>query len=309
VFLKIGEHIYKMIHKIVIGSASFGCKYGIVNDCVIKPIDVFRILRSALDNGFAQIDTASSYIGSEKVIGDCNLDGIKLVTKIGKRPLRVSTAELVGWVRKEVDDSLKRLRKKSLYGLLLHHPEDLLSRDSNEYLKALMEIKEAGLVQKIGFSLYDPTELDVLTCSFWPEIIQVPINVFDTRFGDSGWLERIAKTGTEIQARSVFLQGLILSKPMAKSDYFKKWDPLLNSWFEHLAENKVTPLAGALLAVANIPSVTKIIVGVNSFQHFKQIISTCASIEKIGTSVDFSAFKCNDKNLIDPRQWVFAGGK
>ena len=297
-----------MVRKIVIGSASFGTKYGLINDSAIDRADVAKILSHGLSEGIRTIDTASSYRGSERVIGNCKLAEWEVISKIRKKPINLRKEEITNWAINEVVSSLKRLRKKSLYGLLLHHPEDLISRDGDQYIKALCEIKKEGLVKKIGFSIYQSEQLDILTGSFWPDIVQAPINAFDKRIVDSGWIERLVKSGSEIHARSVFLQGLLLSKDLRKHEYFKKWNKQFDSWHVHLERNGILPLEGALLAVANISSVTKIVVGVNSFQQFCEIIEACKSLAKRGVAIDSSALKCTEEDLIDPRQWYLGEG-
>ena len=49
-----------------------------------------------------------------------------------------------------------------MYGLLLHRSEQLLGLDGKVIFQALQHLKETGLVQKIGISIYSPGELDAL---------------------------------------------------------------------------------------------------------------------------------------------------
>ena len=62
------------------------------------------------------------------------------------------------------------------------------------------------------------------------DIVQLPINIIDRRFVKSAWLRRLKKNNVEIHARSVFLQGLLLSKSLKTIKYFKKWQKLC-VWF------------------------------------------------------------------------------
>ena len=43
----------------------------------------------------------------------------------------------------------------------------------------LLEIKANGLIEKIGFTLYCPKELNYLYNTFKPEIVQIPFNIFE----------------------------------------------------------------------------------------------------------------------------------
>ena len=47
------------------------------------------------------------------------------------------TSDVNGWVNAQVKASLKRLRKESLYGLLLHDTRSLFGNHAREIVKAL----------------------------------------------------------------------------------------------------------------------------------------------------------------------------
>ena len=53
------------------------------------------------------------------------------------------------------------------------------------------------------------------------EAIQLPLNLFDERFLNSGWIGKLKKNNVEIHIRSIFLQGLILKKELPS--YFNNW--------------------------------------------------------------------------------------
>ena len=61
--------------------------------------------------------------------------------------------------------------------------------------KAILQLRDDGLVSSVGFSIYSPDELEDLTTIFWPDVVQVPFSVFDTRMQSSGWLDRLVEEG------------------------------------------------------------------------------------------------------------------
>ena len=78
-----------------------------------------------------------------------------------------------------------------MYGVLLHRPNQLLDDGYNSVWDELNSLKESGLIQKIGYSIYNPSELDDLFALYKPTIIQAPYNIFDRNLEVSGWLKKI----------------------------------------------------------------------------------------------------------------------
>ena len=113
------------------------------------------------------------------------------------------------WLEKHIKNSLKRLNVQSLHGLLLHNSKDLLSDKGKMLVDSLKKIKSNGLVNKIGVSVYAPSEFDRIFDLIKIDIVQAPLNIIDRRFETSGLLTKLYN-GIEIHIRSVFLQGLLL---------------------------------------------------------------------------------------------------
>ena len=85
---------------------------------------------------------------------------------------------------------MRNLNRKRIYGVLIHHSEVLLGLNSKEIIRGLTELKETGLVEKIGLSIYEPDILNEAFNQFDFDIIQLPFNVFDQRLIiESGWVE------------------------------------------------------------------------------------------------------------------------
>ena len=87
--------------------------------------------------------------------------------------------------------------------------------------------KENGLIEKFGYSVYYPEDLDKFFEKFPPDIVQLPANIFDQRFNRSGWLKKLEDQGVEIHIRSVFLQGLLLQASQDYHPYFNLFKPRL----------------------------------------------------------------------------------
>ena len=78
----------------------------------------------------------------------------------------------------------------------------------------LKNLKNKGIIKKIGISIYNPKELDLVFNILNPDIVQTPYNLFDRRIEYSGWINKLFQQNIEIHSRSVFLQGLLLKNKM-----------------------------------------------------------------------------------------------
>jgi aryl-alcohol dehydrogenase-like predicted oxidoreductase len=271
--------------KLGIGSVQFGTKYGISNLLgQTTSEEVERILDTAIANRINFIDTASAYGNAEKVLGQNILSGFNIVSKY------VSPSK-GGSIDIQVKNSLNDLRIERLYGYLAHNPMTIL--DEPEQWEDLLNLKKCGLVGKIGFSLYEPYELEVLLKEgFYPDLVQVPFNYFDQRFENH--LIELKKNGCEVHVRSVFLQGLFFAKPKQLDGYFDEVKHLINS-----LQSSIKYLPASLLKFALIkPFIDKVIIGVNNAEHLKHNVETLTLAE------DLPLFSLTPSdNILIPAKW------
>lgn len=280
------------------GTAQFGMTYGVANTVGRVPVDDIRqIMKFSRNKGISMIDTAIAYGVSESVLGEVGLQDWDVVTKIPALPREVQNIKL--WLFQQIQESIQRLGVKELYGALLHNPEDILGSSGEEYILALKELQKSGLVKFLGYSIYSPDILCNLTNKFWPEIVQAPFNVFDQRLKISGWLDRLVDGGVMVHARSIFLQGLLISSRTSLHEYFSPWSMLIHKWQSYSAEICANPLEVALNFVLKEHKIDQLIVGVDGFQQIKEIVE---AYNKIQTPA-LECFACNDLNLIEPYRW------
>jgi len=284
--------------KLAIGTAQFGAKYGLAN-CLGKPdfFQVENILQFGKSTNITTLDTAAAYGDSELLLGKIGVKDWQVITKIP--PLNGALDNPETWVIDQVRASMSRLRIDSLYGVLLHCPQDLLSDISGGYLRALERLKAEGLVSNIGYSIYSPLILEELTKIFWPDLVQAPFNIFDQRILQSGWLDKLKQSGSKIHVRSVFLQGLLLMPISNYPNYFKPWIPLLIRWAEFTKSEGLLPIEAALSFVLNEEKIDKAVVGIDSQAQLKQLIDMNKSL----AIVNLSHLACDDVALIEPFRW------
>lgn len=288
------------IKKLGFGTVQWGLPYGIANQHgITSPEVVTKLLTEARNHGIEVLDTASLYGKSETVLGENNLDGFKVITKTPSYSCqRISTGEL-DQLSETFYRSLKLLNVKKIYGLLIHHADNLLMPDGEKFIERMVNLKKEGLIQKIGVSVYDSRQVDSVLKIFNPDLVQLPLNVFDQRMLESGHLGLLKSRGIEIHVRSVFLQGLLLMPPNDVPSFFKPIYPLLIRWSDAAREQGFTAHQAAIAFVNSIPHIDTVLVGLDSLSQF----NTCVESFAIDRKFDASGLACNDPVFVNPSMW------
>jgi aryl-alcohol dehydrogenase-like predicted oxidoreductase len=289
--------------KVALGTAQFGLNYGISNSRgKTKSKEVKNILNYALSSGVNYLDTASIYGDSETVLGEVDV-GSKLWSIVTKTPcfqqLNITQEEVL-FLRSNFESSLDKLVRNNVYALLIHSVDDLFKKGGYMLFDEMLRLKEKGLIKKVGVSVYSSDEIYKVLERFPIDIIQLPISVLDQRLLSGGELALLKSKGVEIHARSIFLQGLLVMPLNEINPYFYPiMDKLLS--FSNLAlEQGLTKLELALNFVQSIDEVDKVIVGVNSLFHLKQILNV--SHKRIINS-DYKNLSCDNIEFINPALW------
>jgi len=284
--------------KLALGTAQFGSSYGIANP---QPQIGFAESKAIIDSAFRQgmtvLDTAMGYGDSEARLGQIGVKSWKVISKLPKVPEGENVAI---WIPNAVKVSLEKLKIESLYGLLLHRPTQLLGETGPEISAALQRLKDDGLVEKIGISIYQPSELDSIFSIAEVDLVQSPLSVFDRRLITSGWLYRLADRGVEVHARAVFLQGLLLMSADQRPAKFNRWANLWRNYQEWTASTGLTPLQACIAYVSALPQIQQVVVGVNGLNHINEILQAQTRVEPIWTPY----LATEDEKLLNPLEWL-----
>jgi len=284
--------------RLALGTAQFGLPYGIANqDGQVTRSVAKAMLQLAAENGIDTLDTAIAYGESETCLGEVGTQGFKLVTKLPAVP--DSCADVSGWVQEQVAASLARLGVNALYGLLLHRPEQLLQSDGKILFQTLQGLKKTGQVQKVGVSIYAPSELEVLTSRYRFDLVQAPFNIVDQRLHTSGWLKRLKDEGVELHTRSAFLQGLLLMSQDAIPKKFAAWADLWDRWHGWLEHHAASAIQACLAFPLSFSEIDRVVVGADSVNQLQQIVTAVSS----DAHIDFPDLRCDAENLINPARW------
>lgn len=284
--------------KLALGTATFGMDYGAFNSYgQLQFRQVQDLIHFAYSKSINTLDTASSYGESETVLGQIEVSKWKIISKISPVPINCDSVD--DWITLEVKESLSRLRVSSIEGVLLHKSTELKQNHGKQIWATLQQLKKSGMVNKIGYSIYETKELDDFWKDFKPDIIQAPLNLIDRRIIQSGWLRKLHDNGCEVHVRSVFLQGLLLTDYTHIPKFFKVWDPLWKKYHNWLKETKYKPVEVCLAFAMAQSEISKVIVGIDSLPQLQEILSTVGNKNYEFPDDLFSL----DPNLLNPSNW------
>lgn len=292
--------------KLGLGTVQFGLDYGISNrDGKTPEEEVKKILDMAANAGIIYLDTAALYGNSEEVLGRSfpHPHSFRVVTKtptITAQPVTEADAEKL---EANFLQSLYKLGLPNLYGLLVHHANDLLVPGGEHLIARMQELKARGLLTKIGVSVYTADEIDQVMAQYADslDLLQLPINIFDQRLLQSRHLKYLKSLGIEIHARSIFLQGLLLMEPEQLSAHFAKIIPLFRDYRLTLANYGISPLQAALGFVIGLEEVDVVLCGVNNATQLHEIL---ALNPVLPPGFDFDKFALSDPEILNPAKWA-----
>jgi aryl-alcohol dehydrogenase-like predicted oxidoreductase len=201
--------------ELVLGAVQLGLEYGAANRTG-KPSrsDALRLVQRAADAGITKFDTARSYGDSEHRLGEAlrARKSVRTITKLSPLSdlgLRASREVVREAVDASIAESLYALRREQIDCLLLHRAAHMTAFDGAVWQRLLERLAD-GTVLSLGVSVQSPEEAFAALDSKDVQHVQLPFNLLDWRWRDSGVIARVAERSTvTVHARSVFLQGLL----------------------------------------------------------------------------------------------------
>jgi aryl-alcohol dehydrogenase-like predicted oxidoreductase len=288
--------------RLALGTVQFGLDYGVTHGGGRVPgTEIGKILAVAQSAGIDTLDTAAGYGDAEDMLGSVEAGlSFRIITKtIASGTATISDPD-IDRIEARFLQSLEKLAIPSVDSVLSHAVGDLLAPSGDKLWKRMQGWRAQGLVKRIGVSVYNTAETDAVLARFSPDLVQLPLNVLDQRLLRNGTIERLASCGVAIHVRSIFLQGLLLQNPVDCPVRLSRTLPLLKRWWSICHDQDVSPLAVALRFGLDIPGIERIVVGVHSAAHLREIISaTQASV----TGIDWPALAAQDSEAVDPRRW------
>jgi len=162
--------------------------------------------------------------------------------------------------------------------------------------KIVSKYPKGGKVQKIGFSLYNPEELEFILKNGSPfDLIQVPFNIFDKKF--LPYMKELHERSVEIHVRSTFLQGLFFKDRNALPE---KLQPLKKYLLQLDEFSKKTGLSISEIALnynLQNPYIDGVLIGVDNVEQLQMNLNSVKE-----TPVDIE-FEIKEQELLNPVNW------
>jgi aryl-alcohol dehydrogenase-like predicted oxidoreductase len=192
-------------------------------------------IRSAIERGVTLIDTAPAYgFGrSEEIVGKALAEGslrdkVTIATKVGlawkdgavfrdSRPARI---------RKEIEDSLRRLRTDVIDLYQVHWPD--LETPIAESARVLDDLRREGKIRAIGVSNYSPAQMDTFRAVAKLDAVQPPYNLFEREI-EADVLPYAKRADLAVLSYGALCRGLLSGRMTVDSkfegDDLRKVDP------------------------------------------------------------------------------------
>lgn len=292
--------------QICLGTAQFGLHYGITNAAgQVSELEVKHLLNRAHAAGICWLDTAQAYGNAEAVLGKTMPPGksFRLISKLTSQPQPEFRAEDSESWEQAFSDSCQHLGVQHLDTLLLHSSADL-TKPGGKYLEAwLLGLRQRGLVQRLGVSIYQADELKAVSPALL-DVVQLPISLYDQRLLRDGTVARLRSNGIAIHARSIYLQGLLL-KP---AEQWPSWvHPEVQAHqrsLETLALSRHCQLIDLALGFAKAQAnLEAVVVGVCSVNELTELIDCWSAPSPWGRD-EWRSWFLDNQTILDPRCWL-----
>ena len=294
-----------MTPHLCLGTAQFGLDYGITNRAgQMSEEAVGKLLNNAERAGIFWLDTAQAYGNAEAVLGRHLLKSHKfqLISKLPAQPQLAFRPQDTEIWEQAYSVSCQHLGVHCLNSLLLHAPADL-RKPGGQYLQDwLLDLRERGLVQRIGVSIYVAEDLEGVNPELL-DLVQLPLSLFDQRLLQDGTLARLCARGTAIHARSIYLQGLLLTPAAQWPGWVSPEVRLHQQALESLAVQRGCRLIDLALSFARDQmDLEGVVLGLCSVQELRELQVAWSATSPWKES-EWRLWALKDQTILDPREW------
>ncbi len=265
----------------------------------------FRVIGRAVEAGVNFIDTAPTYGEAERWVGEVvGPTSCVIATKLLSPSdgwLSLDEAAVRSAVRSSVESSLAALRRDRVDLLQVHNADvDLLER--GHVVKAMEELREEGLIELIGASVYGNANALAAVQSSSIDVVQVAYSALDRR-PDQEVIPLAGISGTSVIARSVLLRGVL---SVAGRDLGAQFAPLQRAAdaFREAMGATWTTLPGAAAAWATTkPGLSCVLLGPRDDVELEELLAGAGEFLDAARSVGDHWHADLPAELLDPTRW------
>lgn len=289
----------------ILGTVQLGLNYGI-NNSLGKPCreTAMKILDYAYKHQVHMLDTANAYGTSEAIIGEYIKNTGNVFQICTKLPTSIPSGSELSLF---LEESLHNLSAEHIAVYYLHRFEQCRQ---TALLTQLEKLKEQKKISAIGVSIYEPAELEYLLNSrcCLITVVQLPFNLFDcSRWLETDLFERAKEAGIQLFARSIYLQGLLLSDSASPAVRQLNADRALKR-LGQLAQSvhiKIPELAVSF--IKSEPALSDYLVGCETLEQLQENCALSLTEQTLDKDLKKELIKLSsslEQHIFDPRQWI-----
>jgi aryl-alcohol dehydrogenase-like predicted oxidoreductase len=297
------------ISKITLGTVQLGIPYGLANKNG-QPAAAYshQLLQFALDRGIQTLDTARIYGNAEEVIGSFgHANQFNIISKFKLSDAALTNTDLaIAEAKESLAFSARQLKRDRIPVYLFHKNKDQEMQKVAAIIPVVLkQLKDDGLIQEGGISVYAPEELHYI--QDWQHIraVQVPMNLLDTRLLQDNRIQTLIKNHVKVFIRSIYLQGLLLMKEETLPQHLSSSKSYLQQIKTMAASVNKSVSDLAFSFVRDTPGVTSIVVGAETIEQLReniQLLSSTPLSQSIYGEIKES-FKNIPETIITPALW------
>ena len=291
--------------QLCLGTAQFGLPYGVTNlSGQVAELEVRSLLAEASAAGVSLIDTAQAYGEAEAVLGRARpaTAEYRLISKFPKQDKCAFTPEDCQAWDHAFQRSLLLLGASHLDAFLLHSPGDLFKPGGSYLAEWLLKLRDSGLVKRLGVSIYEASDLEGVP-AYLLDLVQLPLSLYDQRLLRDGTIARLRSHDCAVYARSIYLQGLLLTPSVCWPGWVEPSARLHHAELEDLASKRdFTLLEGALGFARAQLELEAVVVGVCSLSQFDELLRAWRE-NSPWIQDEWKGWAIQNPDILDPRRW------
>ncbi|MCB4389475.1 aldo/keto reductase [Synechococcus sp. MU1617] len=291
--------------KLCLGTAQFGQNYGITNqESAINEDEAYKLLQIAAKHEINHVDTALCYGRSQEIIGNIKKDiELHITSKIKINDGNEKVSDIRAKWDIDLNNTLESLKINKLDTLLIHDTGDASPEKIKAFSRWIEKQKESNRLNRAGVSIYDGKEIDRIPRELL-EVVQLPMSIYDQRVIDNGTIEKLIQTGSSIQIRSIFMQGLLLQPEKRWPGWIDETTKSHHKKYVSQIESLGSSLLDQAVTFAKMQNYAEsVLIGVSTVKDFEEIIKAWQKDIELEKVVTYETWKVKDSRIVDPRNW------
>ena len=132
-----------------------------------------------------------------------------------------------------------------------------------------------------------------------PDIVQLPLNIFNRNLVTNKTVNQLIKKNVEIHVRSIFLQGLLLSSYVPKK--FLKFKSIFKKWYSITNNELEKKIFFSIKFINKHYKIKKFVIGFDNIDQINLLRKILQKNKTLPSSL--KKIKISSKILKDPRKW------